>query len=138
MSRRLSFSRALLAAALLLAGCSVERHYSDIVPERNQAVRVESGDRFYFDLEENTTTGYEWIATCDDPDVSVTITHERCDTDDGLVGAPGVAKVEVRVHRGYDGPSTVRFRYKRRWEKDFAKQFTITLYKDVGDRAFWR
>ena len=138
MSRRLSFSRALLAAALLLAGCSVERHYSDIVPERNQAVRVESGDRFYFDLKENTTTGYEWIATCDDPDVSVTITHERNDTDNGLVGAPGVAKVEVRVHRGYDGPSTVRFRYKRRWEKDFAKQFTITLYKDVGDRAFWK
>ena len=128
----------LFTIPLLLAGCSVERHYSDIVPERNQAVRVESGDRFYFDLEENTTTGYEWIATCDDPDVSVTITHERCDTDDGLVGAPGVAKVEVRVHRGYDGPSTVRFRYKRRWEKDFAKQFTITLYKDVGDRAFWK
>lgn len=125
------------ALAALLAGCHADRRHFAIVPERNQTVRAQSGDRFLFDLEENMTTGYEWTATCDDSDVDVRIRHVPGESDEGMVGVPGVAKVEIRVRRGYDGPSTIRFRYKRRWEKDAIKSFTVTLYKQTGDRAFW-
>ena len=126
-----------LAAALLLAGCAFERHYLAIVPERNQVVRAMSGDRFLFDLEENLTTGYEWTATCDDADVDVTIRHVPGEATDGMVGVPGVAKVEIRMRRGYDGPSHVRFRYARSWEKESLKEFSVTFYKRTGDTAFW-
>ena len=127
-----------ILTALLLAGCAFERHYRAIVPEKNQVVRAESGDRFFFDLEENATTGYQWSATCDDADVDVSIRHVEGEAGEGLVGVPGVAKVEIRVHRGYDGPSKVRFSYRRSWEKETLKEFSVTLYKRAGDFAFWK
>jgi predicted secreted protein len=126
-----------LLAASLFSGCAFERHYFEIEPGKNQVVRAESGDRFYLELEENRTTGYEWVATCDDSDIDVKIVHEDGDGEDGIVGAGGVAKVEIRVHRGYDGPSVVRFRYKRAWEKRAAKEFKVTFFKRTGDTAFW-
>ena len=126
----------LLAAFAALAGCAVERRYS-VVPERNQVLHAESGDRFLFDLEENMTTGYSWRATCDDADVDVSIKHVAGATDEGMVGVPGTAEVEIRVHRGYDGPSKIRFLYRRDWESAPIKEFTITLYNRTGDRAFW-
>ena len=129
-------ARVIPLVALLLAGCAVERRYS-VVPERNQVLHAESGDRFIFDLEENMTTGYSWRATCDDADVDVSIRHVAGVSDEGLVGVPGKAEVQIRVHRGYDGPSKIRFLYKRDWEKKPVKEFTITLYKRTGDRAFW-
>ena len=125
-----------LFLALALAGCSMERHTISS-PGTSQAIRVESGDRLFMDLEENRTTGYQWTATCNDPDVEVTIEHEAPDPEDGLVGKPGTADVTIRVHRGYDGPSTVTFCYKRPWEAEPIKTFTITLFKRTGDTAFW-
>ena len=125
------------AGLVLLAclGCAVERHYID---PGNQVLRVESGDRIFLEMDENRTTGYSWEATCADSDVDVTIRHIPGDTRGGVVGATGRADVEIRVHRGYDGPSTVRFRYVRPWEKDAAaKEFTVTLFKRTGDSAFW-
>lgn len=118
-------------------GCHVDRRHFAVVPERNQALRVQSGDRLVFDLDENMTTGYSWTATCDDDDVDVTIRHVPGSSADGLVGVPGVAKVEIRIRRGYDGPSAVRFRYRRPWERDADREFVITLFKRVGDTAFW-
>ena len=132
-------ARLLLIAALALA-CGCEGIGVRIVaePGKNQVIRVTSGDRLYFDLEENATTGYCWDYKCDDPDVEVTIDHAEPEQSDGSVGAVGLAKVRIRIHRGYDGPSTVRFVYRRRWEKSPpAREFTITLYKRTGDVAFW-
>lgn len=130
---RLAFAFALVA----LVGCSFERH-AVVSPGANQVIRVESGDRFFFELEENATTGYRWECKCDDCDVDVLIDHRSGAYDgDGRVGVGGEAKVTVRVHRGYDGPSTLKFAYRRPWEKKPAKQFTITLFKRTGDCAFW-
>ncbi len=126
-----------IALFALLAGCAVERRYA-VVPERNQVLHADSGDRFIFDLKENMTTGYAWCATCDDADVDVSIRHVAGVSDNGRVGVPGTAEVQIRVHRGYDGPSKIRFLYKRDWEKKPLKEFTITLYKRTGDRAFWK
>lgn len=130
-------SWAILAFLLpLLGGCAVERHYLSNTG-KNQVVRVESGDRCYLTLEENRTAGYRWEAHCDDSDVEVKLEHIAGRGDNGLVGAPGEADVEIRVHRGYDGPTTVTFAYRRPWEKEPVKKFTITLFKRTGDCAFW-
>ncbi len=138
MMRSLFTVLALCASSAFLCGCEGIgiRHISD--PGRSQVLRVVSGDRIYFDLKENVTTGYEWDFICNDSDVEVTIDHFGADADDASAGAPGLAKVRIRIERGYDGPSTVRFVYRRKWESaPPAKEFTITLYKRTGDVAFW-
>ena len=130
----------ILAAAVVALSCGCEGIGRRVVcdPGKSQVIRVVSGDRLYFDLKENVTTGFAWDCECDDSDVEVTIDHEAADNADGRCGAPGVAKVRIRVHRGYDGPSTLRFVYRRQWEKGApAREFTITLFKRTGDVAFW-
>lgn len=125
--------------ALGLAGCGLGR-YIVSNPERNQTIRVESGDRFYFSLEENASTGYLWEYECDDKDVEVTIEHVPPELDEatGLVGVPGKAKVRFRVHRGYDGPSVVYLRYVRPTTRDCAKEIVYSLYRKTYDSAFWK
>lgn len=122
--------------SLALVGCTLNRHYID-EPGRSQALCAEGGDRFFMDLEENATTGYQWYARSNDPDVDVSIEHEPGDDGDGRVGMPGTAEVTIRVRRGYDGPSAVTFEYRRPWEKTPVKAFTVTLYRRTGNAAVW-
>jgi len=126
----------LLSFPLLLFGCTWNRHYIS-EPGKSQAIRVESMDRLYMDLEENAAAGYQWYGMSNDPDVDVIVEHCPGKDGDGRVGALGTAEVTIRIHRGYDGPSFVTFKYKRPWEKDPVKQFTITLYRRTGDSAAW-
>ncbi len=121
----------------LFSGCNMlwRRILPD--PERNQVVRVEKGERLYFDLEEDVDAGYRWDFTCDDPDVQVTVDHEAPEDGDGAVRALGTAEVRIRIHRGYDGPSTVRFVYKCPG-KPAEKEFTLSLFRRTGDAAFWK
>ena len=114
---------AFLLAAAALAGCRIERHLL-ARPGESQAVRVESGDRFYFSLAEDEDC--RWDFTCDDPDVEVRIDHDD-----------GEASVRIRIHRGYDGPSTVRFFCRRPDRKEPVRTFAISLFKRPGDHAFW-
>lgn len=125
---------ALLAAALL-GGCNMV--WRKILPDpgKNQVVRVEKGERLYFDLEEDVDAGCRWDFACDDKDVEVTLDHEAPDGGGGGREL-GTAEVRIRIHRGYDGPSAVRFFYKSAG-KPVEKEFTITLYRRVGDYAFW-
>jgi predicted secreted protein len=121
----------LLATVALALVCGCEGIGIRVIekPGRDEVLRVVSGDRIYFDLEENAAAGYTWDYVCDDPDVEVTIDH---------VAASGIAKVRIRIHRGYDGPSNVHFTYRRPREKGRPeKDFDIGLYKRTGDVAFW-
>ena len=119
----------------LLAGCNMVWRKILPDPEKNQVVRVEKGERLYFDLEEDVDAGYRWDFTCDDADVEVTLDHKP--PDGGDEGRElGTAEVRIRIHRGYDGPSTVRFFYKSLGNPE-KKSFTITLYRRIGDYAFW-
>lgn len=131
-------ARIVVAGALLsgaLSGCNMVWRRILPDPEKNQVVRVEKGERLYFDLEEDVDAGYKWDFTCDDNDVEVTVDHKQ--PDGGGEGREfGKAEVRIRIHRGYDGPSTVRFLYRGRG-KAVKKTFTITLYRRVGDYAFW-
>ena len=126
----------MFAAFALLSGCNMVWRKILPNPEKNQVVRVEKGERLYFDLDEDVAAGYRWDFTCDDPDVEVTLDHERPDGAGGSGRALGTAEVRIRIHRGYDGPSVVRFFY-RGGDGAEEKSFTITLYRRVGDFAFW-
>ena len=130
----------LVAVVALALACGCEGIGRRVLsnPGRDEVLRVVSGDRIYFDLEEISADGYAWDYACDDPDVEVTIDHVSADGSDGRSGAPGRAEVRIRIHRGYDGPSTVHFKYRRTGEKGPpAKEFNIGLYKRTGDVAFW-
>jgi len=119
-----------------LFGCSIERHAISS-PGTSQAIRVESGDRWFMDLEEDAAAGYKWYGKSNDSDVDVIVDHAPGKDGDGRVGAPGTAKVTIRVHRGYDGPSAVTFTYRRAGEKVPTKKFVISLFKRTGDVAAW-
>ena len=129
-----SFGLAFVALAML-SGCNMVWRRILPDPEKNQVVRVEKGERLYFDLEEDVDAGYRWDFKCDDSDVEVTLDHEP-PSGGGAGRELGTAEVRIRVHRGYDGPTTIRFFYKSRG-KPVEKSFTITLYRRIGDYAFW-
>lgn len=124
----------LVGVLALTAGCSSGRH--SLTRAENQAVCVQSGDRWFLTLEENATTGYRWETTSDDPDVEVSL-ERHPPADPEVCGAPGEVEAIIRIHRGYDGPSTVVFSYRRPWEKKPIRQFTLSLFKRTGDVAFW-
>ena len=126
----------LLVMALGLTGCSVERHRLS-APGRNQVIHAESGDRFYMDLEEDSSSGCRWQVTSDDRDVEVKVAHKRGGAGNGVVTPMGTAEVEIRVHRGFDGPCAVTFVYRNSREKEAQKRFTVTLFRRTGNFAFW-
>jgi len=128
---RLSIAVLVPALVALLAGCAFGHRFWAVKPGVDQVLRVQSGDRVYFEMEEGAAD-CTWDFTCDDPDVTVAIEHERGDG-----AAAGIAKVMIRVHRGYDGPSTVTFVQRQRG-KATDKGFTVTLFRRTGDAAFWR
>lgn len=128
----------ILMVLVLLCGCASNVHFLTVDPATNRVIRTESDNKYFFDLEENATTGYMWVCSCDDPDVDVDIEHVPGNCEKGLVGAPGKAKVSIFVHRGYDGPSLLEFGYKRSWEKEPIKRFTIMFYRCTGDAAAWK
>ena len=115
----------LAAAMAVAAGCAFGMRFSAITPGANQALRVESGDRLFFDLEEKGEPGHEWDFKCDDGDVSVAVAH-----------GDDTAHVELRIHRGYSGPSKIVF-FKRGLQGKESGHFVLTLFRRTGDAAFW-
>ena len=78
-------------------------------PDKNQVVRVEKGERIYFDLEEDVDAGYRWDFTCDDNDVEVTLDHEPPDG-----GDEGRGKREEALDNGQRMPVCPRaFSFRR-------------------------
>lgn len=127
-----------LAAVALLGGCNMVMRRTLDNAGRNEVVRVEGGERLYLTLEENVPAGCRWFADCKDPDVWLEVAHEADEPSFAAVDAPGKAKVEIRIRRGYDGPSEVVFECRRPGEKQPVRQFTIVLYRRTGDCAFWK
>ena len=119
--------RALVLALALVSACRfMDRR---VVPEpgRNEVIRVESGERLYFDLKEEG--GLVWDCRSDDNDAEVSV--ER--------GGQGTARVSVRIHRGFDGPATLRFSCRRKGEKaEGPESFTVALFRRTGEAAFWK
>ena len=130
-------------AAVALAGCRMDR-MTIREPVTDRFVEVESGDRFWVELEENTTTGYTWeVEVSDERNLVETsvrhIPYEAPVGEEALCGAPGTAEIMIRVHRGFVGPATVFFRYVRPWERDrAAREIKFVLWRRDGDVAPWR
>lgn len=127
-----------LAAVALLGGCNMVMRRTLDNAGRNEVVRVEGGERLYLTLEENAPVGCRWCASCRDPDVSIEVAHEGDEPSSGSAGAPGRARVEIRIRRGYDGPSTVVFEYRHPRGREPLKRFALALYRRTGDCAFWK
>ena len=81
-------------------------------------LRVEKGKSATITLEENVTTGFEWMAKYDAKLCKVEITHRGPENADGvpLCGAPGKAVVTVRLLT--DAPADLTLEYRRPWETD--------------------
>ena len=128
---------------LLVAGCRMDR-MTIKEPVTDRFIEVESGDRFWVELDENMTTGYSWEVKCDDFRELVEtyvkhIPYEPKPDEPPLCGAPGKAEIMIRVHRGFVGPATVFMRYVRPWEPDEpARVIKFVLWKRDGDVAPWK
>lgn len=132
----------IVLAAAALAGCRLDR-MTIREPVADRLVEVESGDRFWVELNENVTTGYRWEASADDfrELVETQVKHLPAEQKGGepVCGAPGKAEVLIRVHRGFVGPATVTLRYVRPWEPDKpARTVRLVLWKRDGDVAPWK
>jgi hypothetical protein len=95
---------------------------------KNQIVQTESGERFYFSLDERGADGAAWSAKSDDPDVEVEVKHTH---------PPTEASVSIRIHRGFNGPSTVYFVRKRPGAREIAGKFAMSFFKRTNDAALW-
>ncbi len=113
----------------LLGGCRLVGHHVLVDPGDNRVLEVEQGDVVDFELEENMTTGYRWQAQCDDSEIEVAIEHVPANSAPGFCGAPGKAVFKIEVGRSFSGPATVRVQYKRTWEKDPIREFSLSLFR---------
>lgn len=121
-------TKGLALALALLAGCRfVDRRTVDN-PGRNEIIRVESGDRLYFDLEDDPVAGMLWNCRSDDRDVEVAVERRE----------PGKARVCVRVHRGFVGPATLRFVCRKDGGPEGPGAFTVALFRRADATAFWK
>jgi len=128
----------LLLFTFFFPGCRLSRYTLDESCD-GQTIQVKSGDRVSIELEENATTGYIWLAECDDPDI--TIVRETLDPDDDapLCGAPRKVRFIIRVARGFDDTTHVKFTYKRPWKGgETARTINVILFRKVEDTAPWR
>ena len=119
---------AVLGVAFALCGCRVIDRRLVFDPGKNQVVQTESGERFYFSLDERGGDGAVWSARSDDADVDVSVCHTH---------PPTEASVSIRVNRGFDGPSTVYFVRKRPGTGKVVGRFAMSFFKRTGDVAVW-
>ena len=119
---------AVLGVASALCGCRVIDRKLIFDPGKNQVIQTESGERYYFSLDERGGDGAVWDARSDDGDVDVSVYHTY---------PPTEASVRIRVHRGFDGPSTVYFVRKKPGSSEVVRKFTMSFFKRTGDIAVW-
>ena len=112
--------------AFTVCGCRVIDRKLIFDSGKNQIVQTESGERFYFSLDEHD--GAVWSAKSDDPDVTVEVKHTH---------PPTEASVSIRVHRGFDGPSTVYFVRKKPGSRNVVCKFAMSFFKRTNDVAVW-
>jgi hypothetical protein len=111
-----------LAASAVLGCRSLEADRTPFAPPAGQSTLVETVGTREFSLRASGGTGYEWIATSDDPAIATIGEVRRKDLSGpgGYGGRPVGGPMEwsfpVTFHRS--GLATLRFRLARPWEKD--------------------
>lgn len=128
MASNLSSFCGCLLLATSFCGCRMDR-MTIHEPVGDRVIEVESGDRFFVELEERQAAGYVWEASCNDDrdSVDVTIRHLQ-----------NAAEVAIRVHRGFVGPSTVEMVQIKSLDRlDIVRRVRFVLWKRDGDVAPW-
>ena len=99
---------------------------------RELKAKVFERETITFDLEENATTGYMWLAEYDDDDCYVEIEHlqaPRPPMGPPMIGAPGRARISIKALR--PGYQKVYLRYARSWERNGKAIRKITVILDA-------
>lgn len=127
-----------ISLLLLAAGGCRACHYFIREPVASQVLEVKANDRWYVHLDENGTTGYQWVATSDSPEVRLQVEHRPPKAEKGLCGAPGKAVVTMHILPGFSDMATVTLSYRRSWSGETAREVVFALYRNVKDTAPWR
>ncbi|HMN94881.1 MAG TPA: protease inhibitor I42 family protein [Phycisphaerales bacterium] len=106
---------ALVAASVVLGGCSASRTVTVGEADNGRLVDLALGDTLKVELPANPTTGYSWEVAGDPGPVLAPLgawefNHDRTD----LVGAPGLSILRLRAASG--GAVALRLGYRRPWE----------------------
>lgn len=121
--------RCFALALLLFSACQFVDRRVVPNPGSNEIIRVEGGERLYFDLEEDSARGQTWECRSDDADVDVYAERSK----------PGFVRIRARVHCGFDGPATLRFSSLRRGAvAEGPESFTVSLFRRTDTAAFWK
>ena len=124
-TRRL-VAAALVAFAGIYAMAEVKdgtRFWLGTVPKELVAER-RMGESVRFSLEENASTGFEWIVESNTNECTVVLKHRGGDKG-ATCGAPGL--LDVTVTSRVRTPVRVEFRYCRPWEKEVEPWKTLRL-----------
>ncbi len=86
--------------------------------EKISVLRVEKDRKGTIALQENLTTGFQWMAKYDPNLCKVEITHRGPENSGStpVCGAPGKAVITVTLLT--DAPADLTLEYRRPWEKD--------------------
>ena len=117
---------ALVAFAGIYAMAEVKdgtRFWLGTVPKELVAER-RMGESVRFSLEENASTGFEWIVESNTNECTVVLKHRGGDKGVSC-GAPG--RLDVTVTSRVRTPVRVKFRYCRPWEKEVEPWKTLRL-----------
>lgn len=131
--KRLEFAW-LCAFALIIGGCRIGRYYR-VEPIGDHVMEVVSGDRYYFDFNENRAEGEVLRAESDDDDVEITYEKLEPDSEHGLGQR---RRVCIRVHRGFAGPATVTVVWRNRHRRKTLRTVNIVLTHDGVAKANFR
>jgi predicted secreted protein len=84
----------------------------------DQNISIKEGQEFELNFKSNPTTGFEWILVFDKNIINQTSHTFR--TTSTLIGAAGT---DIFTFKGIShGTTTLKFQYKRSWDKDFAEE----------------
>jgi predicted secreted protein len=92
----------------------------------------EDGDNFVIILDENITTGYQWIYSIADEAHVTYVKDNQITNETDLVGVGGKREFYFKVNA--DGLSTITFEYKRSWEEEVAESLKVSVNKS-GDKV---
>lgn len=122
----------LLSLVLLVSCISIVTVDGGVTPSYTDWSWLRSdSSTMYVSLEENSSTGYEWVVSVDG--ISIVLTDEEyvAPVYNGMVGVPG--EWDASFEAVCDGISTITFTYVRPWDlSDVADERIVMVTVDGG------
>jgi inhibitor of cysteine peptidase len=93
--------------------------------ESGRTVTVAAGSRFFVELEENPTTGYQWSDPEFDEKILALAGDEYTPAEGAAIGGGGMRKLEFAARAA--GRTAIRLAYRQPWDRDVAPEKTFEL-----------